>query len=130
MKLRKIPLASEPYGFAWMVTGNAKPMALIYRWDGTPFGPGELPAGCGAMDLEAGEYVDRFDTPSQMIGLITPTLVELAKRKIKEHDSSALHGNAGRALRMEPYVNAVWILRSTPDEIDRWSRNLQRAGCR
>jgi hypothetical protein len=75
------------------------------------------------------QAVGSFETPAELITLITPMLVEKASLRIDELGIIA-HGtpawSAGNALRKLPYETSCWILRATPEELQSWAETLAR----
>lgn len=84
------------------------------------------PVAFGAVSLL--DPVGSFETPAQMIDLMTPTLVQKAREKLmgefREHGSP--FSVAAISLGKQPYLNACWILKATPEELRSWAETLAR----
>jgi hypothetical protein len=79
---------------------------------------------------ESLQAVGSFETPAELMDLITPTLVEKAKIRLDQETTYMPLDHAvavGKAIQKYPtYENAVWILRAIPEQLRSWAASLSR----
>lgn len=88
------------------------------------FGNGILAENVSLHDLQPLSSVGSFETKTEMLDLITPFLVEEARAKIQSIRGYNRRVRANIALDRQPWTNACWVLKATPEELQSWADTL------
>lgn len=120
-ELYRISSEKEPRA-AWAAIDDVTRMIQIMDLTGE-----EVPWDGGPLEFQTS--VGAFSKPAELIDLITPTLVDKATEKLKENIGyTQCFFMTKFMLRKQPYENAVWILKATPEELQEWATSLVHPG--